>query len=163
MGLQAMPTPIPDNELIEAFKFFDSAGNGMITKEEFATMVRSLGQTPSKLELKVLLKDNALDDQISIQDVRMMMETINGYTAKRDKDKLMDAFRVFDPAPSTGKIKKSIFKDEILTKIGEKMDAKEVADTMKNLEESGAVVGEGDEEEIVYEKFVEWIMTQLNK
>merc|ERR1712199_96649 len=146
MGLlQAMPTPIPDNELIEAFKFFDSAGNGMITKDEFATMIRSLGQTPSKLELKVLLKDHMLDEQINFKDVKAMLDPIYAYTAKRDKAKLMDAFKVFEK--------------EILVKIGEPMSEKEVADTMKNLAESGAVAGE----EIEYEKFVTWVMEQLHK
>merc|ERR1711981_1322573 len=153
-----MPTPIPDNELIEAFKFFDSGGNGIITKDEFTTMIRSLGQTPSKLELKVLLKDHMLDVQINFKDVKAMLDPIYAYTAKRDKAKLMDAFKVFDP-DSTGKIKYEVFEKEILVKIGEPMSEKEVADTMKNLAESGAV--EGDQ--IRYDVFVDWIMDQLQK
>merc|ERR1712070_378027 len=156
--LPAKMRTVPDGELMEAFKFFDSNSDGVLTREEFGTMVRSLGQTPSKLELNVLLKDHAMDDIISIQKVKDMMETIYTYTAKRDKAKLMDAFKVFDP-DGTNKVKYDTFEKEILTKIGEPMNERECADTLKNLAESGAV--EGDE--IVYEKFVDWIMTQLNK
>ena len=82
---------------------------------------------------------------------------------------------MFDP-DATGKVKVSVFEEEILVKIGEPMDEKEVffqrlstpfrspsyvqvADTMKNLADSGAVEGE----ELVYEIFVTWIMDQLNK
>merc|ERR1719506_554639 len=92
-----MPTPIADNELVEAFKFFDSNGDKILSKDEFATMIRSLGQTPSKLELNVSMKEHAMDDHIDITAVKAMLEQIYTYTAKRDKSKLMDAFKVFDP------------------------------------------------------------------
>jgi Ca2+-binding EF-hand superfamily protein len=87
-----------------------------------------------------------------------MLDTIYTYTAKRDKAKLMDAFKVFD-TEGTGRVSYKTFEEEILVKIGEPMDEKEVADTLRNLNESGAV--EGDE--IQYEVFVTWIMDELNK
>ena len=81
----------------------------------------------------------------------------------------------------TGKVSYETFEKEILVKIGEPMDEKEVAitccffwhehvvpdtsfllqvaDTLRNLNESGAVEGN----EIQYEVFVTWIMDQLNK
>jgi len=34
----------PDSELVEAFKFFDSNSDNVLTKDEFATMIRSLGK-----------------------------------------------------------------------------------------------------------------------
>merc|ERR1711988_484431 len=153
-----MPSPIADNELLEAFKFFDSNGDKILSKDEFATMIRSLGQTPSKLELNVLMKEHAMDDHIDITAVKAMLEQIYTYTAKRDKSKLMDAFKVFDP-DSTGKVSYETFEKEILVKIGEPMEPKEVSDTLKNLAESGAV--EGDD--IRYDVFVDWIMEQLQK
>merc|ERR1712093_837887 len=152
MGVQKM-RHVPEGELLEAFKFFGSNSDNVLTKDEFATMIRSLGQTPSKLELNVLLKDHAMDDNIHWDTVKGMLDTIYTYTAKRDKAKLMDAFKVFDP-DGTGKVSYETFEKEILVKIGEPMDEREVADTLKNLAESGAV--EGDD--IVYERFVEWIM-----
>merc|ERR1711904_195295 len=158
MGVVQKMRHVPEGELLEAFKFFDSNSDGALTKEEFATMIRSLGQTPSKLELNVLLKDHAMDDNIHWDTVKSMLDTIYTYTAKRDKAKLMDAFKVFDP-DGTGKVSYETFEKEILVKIGEPMDEKEVADTLKNLAESGAV--EGDE--IRYDVFVDWIMDQLQK
>merc|ERR1711865_629717 len=157
-ALLRMPRVIPDNELREAFNFFDSGSKKELTKEEFTQMIRSLGQTPSVLELRVLMKDEAMDDQITWDVVKRMLETIYMYTAKRDKAKLMDAFKVFDPNGTTGKVSLEVFRDEILVKIGEPMDDKEVQDTMKNLAESGAI--EGDD--IQYQVFVDWIMEQLN-
>jgi len=121
-------------------------------------MIRSLGQTPSKLELSVLIKEQAMDGELTFNAVKGMLESVYGYTAKRDKAKLMDAFKVFDP-DGTGKVKYDTFEKEILVKIGEPMNEREVADTLKNLAESGAV--EGDE--INYGTFVDWIMDQLNK
>merc|ERR1712010_251183 len=119
---------VPEGELLEAFKFFDSNSDGVLTKEEFANMIRSLGQTPSKLELNVLLKDHAMDDAINLQAVKDMMDSIYNFTAKRDESKLMDAFKVFDPN-GTGTVPVKVFQEEILVKIGEPMDEREVADT----------------------------------
>merc|ERR1711918_65768 len=158
MGTQARAMSIPESEVFEAFQFFDSNTDGILTKEEFSNMIRSLGQTPSKLELNVLLKDHAMDDSINWQAVKDMLDSIYNFTAKRDENKLMDAFKVFDP-DGTGKVPVDTFEKEILVKIGELMDEREVAVTLKNLTESGAI--EGDE--INYEAFVTWIMEQLNK
>merc|ERR1711904_524105 len=138
MGVVQKMRHVPEGELLEAFKFFDSNSDGALTKEEFATMIRSLGQTPSKLELNVLLKDQAMDGNIHFDTVKGMLDTIYTYTAKRDKAKLMDAFKVFD-TEGAGRVSYKTFEEEILVKIGEPMDEKEVADTLRNLNESGAV------------------------
>ena len=53
--------------------------------------------------------------------VNEMMGKIYSYTAKRDKQKLLDAFKVFDP-DNTGRISVEMFEKEILQEIGEKMD-----------------------------------------
>ena len=53
--------------------------------------------------------------------VNEMMGKIYAYTAKRDKQKLLDAFKVFDP-DNTGRISVEMFEKEILQEIGEKMD-----------------------------------------
>jgi len=91
--------------------------------------------------------------------VNEMMGKIYSYTAKRDKQKLLDAFKVFDP-DNTGRISVEMFEKEILQEIGEKMDdEKERADTMKNLEESGAQQGD----DIEYAVFVDWVWTQLGR
>merc|ERR1712086_933249 len=156
MGVSAKMKDVAKGELLEAFRFFDANSDGILSKEEFAQMVRSLGQTPSKLELNVLLKEHALDDNLNFNTVQSMMEQISAHTAKRDKAKLMDAFKVFDP-DNLGHVPLDTFEKEILVKIGEPMDDKEVADTMKNLTESGAIEGN----DIRYEIFVTWIMEQL--
>merc|ERR1711907_517275 len=82
----------------------------------FSTMVRSLGQTPSNLELKTLLKEHCLDENVTMDRVKDMMDSIYQYTAKRDKQKLTDSFKVFDPE-GTGFIAYDLFEKEILRKI----------------------------------------------
>merc|ERR1712194_231589 len=123
-----------------------------------STMVRSLGQTPSNMELDSLGREFAMNGQINEETAKAMLEKIYAYTAKRDKNKLADAFKVFDPE-ETGKIPFDLFKNEILPKIGEPMEDQEMSDTLANLEASGAK--EGDE--IRYEVFVNWIWEQLSK
>ena len=45
-----MPVSLqPDSELVEAFKFFDSNSDNVLTKDEFATMIRSLGKYTPQL------------------------------------------------------------------------------------------------------------------
>eukprot|EP00656_Telonema_subtile_P018482 TRINITY_DN19_c0_g1_i1.p1 TRINITY_DN19_c0_g1~~TRINITY_DN19_c0_g1_i1.p1 ORF type:complete len:152 (+),score=55.00 TRINITY_DN19_c0_g1_i1:190-645(+) len=149
---------IPDTELKEAFAFFDHDKKTFLDKNEFATMVRSLGQTPSNMELEQLAREFAGNGQINEETAKLMMEKIYAFTAKRDKNKLADAFKVFDPE-DTGKIPFDLFKNEILTKIGEPMEEQEMADTLSNLEASGAK--EGDD--IRYSVFVDWIWDQLKK
>ena len=45
------------SELAEAFRIFDKDCDGAITKEDLGTMMRNLGQCPSKEELQQILKD----------------------------------------------------------------------------------------------------------
>merc|ERR1712195_119727 len=123
-----------------------------------STMIRSLGQTPSNMELDQLCHEVALNGQINEETAKAMLERIYAFTAKRDKNKLADAFKVFDPE-ETGKIPFDLFKNEILSKIGEPMEESEMVDTLANLEASGAK--EGDE--IRYAVFVDWIWDQLKK
>eukprot|EP00658_Telonema_sp_P-2_P045568 TRINITY_DN3354_c0_g2_i8.p1 TRINITY_DN3354_c0_g2~~TRINITY_DN3354_c0_g2_i8.p1 ORF type:complete len:159 (+),score=87.10 TRINITY_DN3354_c0_g2_i8:46-477(+) len=125
-------------------------------KKEFATMVRSLGQTPSNMELDQAVNRYAPDGKIDLVTAKQLLEDIYACTEKRGKDKLADAFQVFDPE-HTGKIPFDLFKNEILTKIGEPMEEQELADTLANLESSGA----RDGDDIKYAVFVDWIWDQL--
>merc|ERR1712010_39881 len=117
---------IPDSELEEAFNFFDHDKKTFLSDKEFAIMVRSLGQTPSNMELDALVREFAGNQQINLDTAKLMMQKIYSCTAKRDKNKLADAFRVFDPE-QTGFIPFELFKNEILTKIGEPMKRDERA------------------------------------
>merc|ERR1711934_23454 len=157
MGGLIMAT-IPDSELEEAFNFFDGEKKSFLNDKQFATMVRSLGQTPSNMELDSLVREYAGNQQIDLATAKEMMKSVYSYTAKRDKNKLADAFRVFDP-DQTGSIPFDLFKNEILVKIGEPMNEQEVADTLANLEASGAKDGD----DIKYEVFVNWVWDQLKK
>merc|ERR1711934_189083 len=158
MGDHIVSMAIPDSELQEAFDFFDKDKKLFLTPVEFGVMVRSLGQTPSQMELDALQREFAGNQQINFETAKTMMQKVYSFTAKRDKNKLGEAFRVFDP-DKEGTISYDLFANEILKKIGEPMDQSEVEDTLANLEASGAKDGD----KINYEVFVNWIWDQLQK
>merc|ERR1711937_2251 len=67
---------IPDSELEEAFNFFDHDKKTFLSDKEFAIMVRSLGQTPSNMELDALVREFAGNQQINLDTAKLMMQKI---------------------------------------------------------------------------------------
>lgn len=53
-----------DLEYKKAFKIFDQNGDGKITVDELENVMKSLGQEPTKLELKLLMKEADTDGNI---------------------------------------------------------------------------------------------------
>merc|ERR1711998_218858 len=150
---------IPAQMLKEAFDFFGGKPDcASITAEQFYAMTRSLGQTPSNLELKVLLSDNCANSAaITLDEVQKMQPDLEDYTARKNEAKLLESFQVFDP-DKTKKVSLEVFLTEILGESGEKMTEEEVENTRANLSESGALGGEN----VNYEEFVAWTMQHLN-
>merc|ERR1712072_1195343 len=72
----------------EAFLFFDKEGKEFLNHEEFIKMVQSLGQTPTKAQLKVLLEERAPNNEVKMDAVEKMMPEI-AKTKRRGKKSLM--------------------------------------------------------------------------
>ena len=53
-------------EIKESFRLFDKDGNGLITIQELATVMKNLGQNPSKNELKEMISELDTDSKCSI-------------------------------------------------------------------------------------------------
>lgn len=87
---------IPDAQLAEfkeAFTFFDADGDGFMTVEELATVVRSLGQFPSQSQLKEATASLG-KDRVDFDGFLKVMTTV--MQTQDSMDEIMEAFRVFD-------------------------------------------------------------------
>ncbi|KAJ8309338.1 hypothetical protein KUTeg_014212 [Tegillarca granosa] len=68
-------------EFREAFSLFDSDGGGTISGSELGTVMRSLGQNPTEMELEAMIKEVDQDGngEIDFEEfIQMMAETIDG-------------------------------------------------------------------------------------
>lgn len=88
-------------KLWEAFKVFDADGSGGISASELGEVMRSLGQSPSKTELRDKIKevDVDLSGTIDFEEFKTLMVSTQGDR----KSRLKLAFSVFDE-DGTGQI-----------------------------------------------------------
>ncbi|MBC6434237.1 histidine kinase [Nostoc sp. HG1] len=88
-------------KLWEAFKVFDEDGSGAISTEELGQVMRSLGQSPSDIELRDMVKqvDVDLSGSIDFEEFKTLILSQQGDR----KSRLKLAFSVFDE-DGTGQI-----------------------------------------------------------
>lgn len=81
-------------KLWEAFKVFDTDGSSCISVEELGQVMRSLGQSPSEIELRDMIKevDVDLSGSIDFEEFKALMVAQKGDR----KSRLKLAFSVFD-------------------------------------------------------------------
>jgi Ca2+-binding EF-hand superfamily protein len=109
----------------EAFALFDKDGDGAITADELATVMRSLGQYPSNKEVKNLLKDKK-GGLVDFKEFMVMM--INKMKEPVMEDEVREAFLLCDN--ENGYISARDIKS-VMTNLGEILTAEELADLMK--------------------------------
>lgn len=136
-----------EEELIEAFNDLDKDHSGTITKEEFGDFMRKLGYRPTLVELQEMMEEAAKDHpgQITFEEFKHIL-------TKSVKDEFtlnstVEAFSVFDKN-NTGKLKKDMLKNILLTRGEQNMTEAEVQDLLDHyidFDENG---------EIDYKKFV---------
>ena len=92
-------------EFREAFQAFDKDGNGSITTKELGTVMRSLGQNLSEVEIKEVI-DEVDEDKNGTIDFQEFLSLMARKMKIVDKeDELLDAFKILD-LQGTGKISK---------------------------------------------------------
>uniref|UniRef100_A0A6V7QSY4 EF-hand domain-containing protein n=1 Tax=Ananas comosus var. bracteatus TaxID=296719 RepID=A0A6V7QSY4_ANACO len=84
------------SEFQEAFLLFDKDGNGCITLEELATVIRSLGQNPTEEELHGMIREVDVNGNGSIEFGEFLYLMAKKMKETNDEEELKEAFKVFD-------------------------------------------------------------------
>ncbi|KAG8078248.1 hypothetical protein GUJ93_ZPchr0007g3346 [Zizania palustris] len=141
-------------EFKEAFSLFDKDGNGSITTDELGTVMRSLGQNPTEVELKDMIAEVDADGSNTVD-----FQEFLGLMARKMKDtdseeELREAFRVFDKnqdgfisADELGKV---------MANLGERLSNEEIREMIRGAD----VDGDG---QINYDEFVKCMVAKRRK
>jgi len=138
----------------EAFSLFDEDGDGLITGEELAVVMRALGHTITEAEIDQLILD--IEAQTGQQTVDFasfltMIPGQNDRNLKMEKKEIVEAFQIYDRQKKGFVTAKEL--RHLMTTVGEALTHEEVDEMFQE-----AGVG-GDDFKINYVKFVE-IMTK---
>lgn len=83
-------------EFKEAFTLFDKDGDGCITVEELATVIRSLDQNPTEEELEDMINEVDADGNGTIEFAEFLNLMANKVKETDAEEELKEAFKVFD-------------------------------------------------------------------
>ena len=135
-------------EFAEAFSLFDSDDDGMVSHQEFGTVMRSLGQNPTDAQIQRMLKQFAANEStIDFPEFLDVME-IQMKDCSGEQD-IVEAFRNFDNGNS-GFVSNAELK-HVLLNLGEKLTDEEVDEMIREAD----VDGDG---QINYEEFLKMMM-----
>lgn len=89
-----------DPRLKEAFELFDKDGDGLISHEELATVMRSLGHNPTQQEMRDLISEGT-SGQFTARNGMITFELFCKLMRRKVRDddteaEMKDAFRVLD-------------------------------------------------------------------
>ncbi|CAJ0966121.1 unnamed protein product [Ranitomeya imitator] len=120
-------------EFKAAFDMFDTDGGGDISTKELGTVMRMLGQTPTKEELDAIIEEVDEDgsgtidfEEFLVMMVRQMKEDAQG----KSEEELAECFRIFDKN-ADGYIDSEEL-GEILRSSGESITDEEIEELMKD-------------------------------
>jgi calmodulin len=122
-------------EFKEAFLIFDKDGDGSISIKELATVMRSLGQSPTEQELQNMI-DEVDEDGIGTIDFKEFL----GLMAKKMEDKdsendLVDAFKGFDIDGNC--FISALELKYVLANTGEKLSEEEIEEIIRETDTDG--------------------------
>uniref|UniRef100_A0A8C6Z3L2 Troponin C, skeletal muscle n=1 Tax=Nothoprocta perdicaria TaxID=30464 RepID=A0A8C6Z3L2_NOTPE len=132
-------------EFKAAFDMFDADGGGDISTKELGTVMRMLGQNPTKEELDAIIEEVDEDGErrrFLVMMVRQMKEDAKG----KSEEELANCFRVFD-RNADGFIDMEEL-GEILRATGEHVTEEEIEDLMKDSDKNndGRIDFDGERE-----------------
>ncbi|KAI4369662.1 hypothetical protein MLD38_018082 [Melastoma candidum] len=136
-------------ELKEAFTLFDKDGDGCITMEELATVLRSLDQNPTKKELQEMIDEVDSDGNGTIEFGEFLALMANKIKDTDAEEELKEAFKVFDK-DQNGYISATELQ-HVMINLGEKLTDDEVEQMIREAD----LDGDG---QVNYEEFVRMMM-----
>ncbi|URE03052.1 hypothetical protein MUK42_20998 [Musa troglodytarum] len=140
------------SEFQEAFCLFDKDGDGCITLQELATVIRSLGQDPSEDELKGMIKEVDINGNGTIEYAEFLNLMARKMKETDTEEELREAFKVFDKDQngfiSAGEVSvgysqtdawflNSMKLRNVMMNLGEKMTDEEVLQMIKEADTDG--------------------------
>jgi calmodulin len=138
-------------EFKEAFSLFDKDGDGVITKKELGTVMRSLGQVPTEAKLQDMINEVDADSNgtVDFSEFLTMMERKMKDTSTEEEMK--EAFRVFDK-DGNGYISAAELR-HVMTNLGEKLTNEDIDEMIREAD----IDGDG---QVNYEEFVKMMMSK---
>ncbi|KAK3033925.1 hypothetical protein RJ639_034725 [Escallonia herrerae] len=143
-------------EFKEAFNLFDKDGDGSITTKELGTVMRSLGQNPTEVELQDMINEVDADQNGTIDfpeflNLMSRKMKVNYYTDTDSEEELREAFKVFDK-DQNGSISAAEL-HHVMTNLGEKLTDEEVNEMIREAD----LDGDG---QVSYEEFVRMMLAK---
>ncbi|XP_031098495.1 calmodulin-like protein 8 [Ipomoea triloba] len=136
-------------EFQEAFSLFDKDGDGSITVEELATVIRSLDQNPTEEELQEMMNDVDTGNNGAIE----FKEFLNALSKRMEdtdsEEELKEAFKVFDK-DQNGYISANELRN-VMISLGEKLTEEEADQMIREAD----LDGDG---QVNYDDFVKMMM-----
>ncbi|KAJ4969541.1 hypothetical protein NE237_016242 [Protea cynaroides] len=136
-------------EFQEAFCLFDKDGDGCITIEELATVIRSLDQNPTEEELQDMISEVDVDGNGTIEFGEFLSLMARKMKETDAEEELKEAFKVFDK-DQNGYISATELR-HVMINLGEKLTDEEVDQMIKEAD----LDGDG---QVNYEEFVRMMM-----
>nr|AAA92677.1 calmodulin-like protein [Pisum sativum] len=133
----------------EAFGLFDKDGDGCVTVEELATVIRSLDQNPTEEELQDMISEVDADGNGTIEFDEFLNLMARKMKDTDAEEELREAFKVFDK-DQNGYISPSELR-HVMMNLGEKLSDEEVKQMIKEADMDG-------DGQVDYDDFVKMMM-----
>ncbi|KAH3902974.1 calmodulin SCDLUD_000574 [Saccharomycodes ludwigii] len=125
-------------EFREAFTLFDKDKNGSISSSELATVMRSLGLSPSEAEVADLMNEIDINGNHTIEFGEFLALMSRQLKSNDSEQELLEAFKVFDKN-GDGMISAAELK-HVLTSIGEKLTDAEVDEMLNEVSDGNGEI-----------------------
>lgn len=136
-------------EFKEAFSLFDKDGDGSITNKELGTVMRSLGQNPTEVELQDMINEVDADKNGTIDFPEFLNLMARKMRDTDSEEELREAFKVFDK-DQNGFISAAELR-HVMTNLGENLTDNEVNEMIREAD----IDGDG---QVNYDEFVRMML-----